>query len=81
MTIDGTAEADRIIVRRLTQCIRTGVHTVYDPRFQIGNDKPKRCARCGIGRHFKVELVYEEVGREWDTLSVRWPIETKVTLL
>jgi hypothetical protein len=74
---DGTVEADAIILRRLTECIR---NPVQDPTSLVTGhmhyEDGRTCPRCGINRPFKMEVDYDV----YDD-GVRIPTGTIITLL
>lgn len=83
MKIDGTAEADAIILRRLTKCIRD---PVQDPTSLLTGhmhytDPRRTCPRCGINRLFQIEHVYEDTYDLRTKELYRLPVGIVVTLV
>jgi len=79
MKVDGTAEADAIILRRLTKCIEQSRMTNVGHKHYT--DPRKTCPRCGINRLFRMEYVYDEDIRIFNSLRERQPNGIKITLV
>lgn len=76
--IDGTAEADAIILRRLTKCIEQSRHSNIGHKHYT--DPRMTCPRCGINRLFRMEYVYDEAFNPQKLYDLR-PAGIKVTLV